>query len=188
LAAGGVADGRGLAAALLLGADGVVIGSRFLATQESNTHPNLKQRLTEASSSSSSSETSSSLTTKTQTIDVLRGYNWPSQYDARILSSAVIQQATLLGSTSSSPAASPSSSYSSSSPPPSASSATSLSELLEYYKSSMEKFNYSYDGGAVLFVGQCLPLLHQIESVDKVFNHIVSDAAKLLSCAPSFLQ
>jgi len=35
-AAGGIADGRGLAAALMLGADGVVVGSRFWATQEAN--------------------------------------------------------------------------------------------------------------------------------------------------------
>ena len=35
LAAGGIADGRGLAAALILGADGGVIGTRFWATQES---------------------------------------------------------------------------------------------------------------------------------------------------------
>jgi nitronate monooxygenase len=37
LAAGGIADGRGLAAALALGADGVLIGTGFLATDESPT-------------------------------------------------------------------------------------------------------------------------------------------------------
>jgi len=39
LAAGGIADARGLAAALCLGADGVVMGTRFLATPEANAHP-----------------------------------------------------------------------------------------------------------------------------------------------------
>lgn len=43
LAAGGIADGRGLAAALALGADGVLLGTRFLATDESPLHSNFKQ-------------------------------------------------------------------------------------------------------------------------------------------------
>jgi enoyl-[acyl-carrier protein] reductase II len=48
LAAGGIADGRGLAAALCLGADGVVMGTRFLATPEANAHPAYKARLVAA--------------------------------------------------------------------------------------------------------------------------------------------
>jgi NAD(P)H-dependent flavin oxidoreductase YrpB (nitropropane dioxygenase family) len=42
LAAGGIADGSGLAAALALGADGVLLGTRFLATEESPLHANFK--------------------------------------------------------------------------------------------------------------------------------------------------
>jgi NAD(P)H-dependent flavin oxidoreductase YrpB (nitropropane dioxygenase family) len=45
LAAGGIADGRGLAAALALGADGVLLGTRFLASRESPLHPNFKQAI-----------------------------------------------------------------------------------------------------------------------------------------------
>jgi len=45
LAAGGIADGRGLLAALALGADGVTIGTRLLVTEECPIHPNLKQAL-----------------------------------------------------------------------------------------------------------------------------------------------
>jgi nitronate monooxygenase len=45
LAAGGIADGRGLLAALALGADGVTIGTRLLVTQECPIHENLKQAL-----------------------------------------------------------------------------------------------------------------------------------------------
>jgi NAD(P)H-dependent flavin oxidoreductase YrpB (nitropropane dioxygenase family) len=45
LAAGGIADGRGLAAALALGADGVLLGTRFLASDESPLHPNFKQAI-----------------------------------------------------------------------------------------------------------------------------------------------
>ncbi|MFW6113558.1 MAG: NAD(P)H-dependent flavin oxidoreductase, partial [Actinomycetota bacterium] len=43
IAAGGVADGRGLAAALALGADGVAMGTRLMATQESPLHENYKK-------------------------------------------------------------------------------------------------------------------------------------------------
>ncbi|HEY6420367.1 MAG TPA: nitronate monooxygenase [Candidatus Binataceae bacterium] len=45
LAAGGIADGRGLAAALALGADGAVLGTRFLASPECLAHPLYKSRL-----------------------------------------------------------------------------------------------------------------------------------------------
>jgi NAD(P)H-dependent flavin oxidoreductase YrpB (nitropropane dioxygenase family) len=45
LCAGGIADGRGLAAALAMGAEGVLLGTRFLATQESPLHPNFKQAI-----------------------------------------------------------------------------------------------------------------------------------------------
>ncbi|HUC67780.1 MAG TPA: nitronate monooxygenase family protein [Stellaceae bacterium] len=45
LAAGGIADGRGLAAALALGADGALLGTRFLASEESPLHPNFKQAI-----------------------------------------------------------------------------------------------------------------------------------------------
>ncbi|MBB5499722.1 nitronate monooxygenase family protein [Paraburkholderia sp. MM5384-R2] len=49
LASGGFADGRGLMAALALGADGINMGTRFMLTQESPVHPAIKQRLLEAS-------------------------------------------------------------------------------------------------------------------------------------------
>lgn len=48
LASGGFGDGRGLVAALALGADGVNMGTRFLATVESPVHENVKRRLVEA--------------------------------------------------------------------------------------------------------------------------------------------
>jgi NAD(P)H-dependent flavin oxidoreductase YrpB (nitropropane dioxygenase family) len=48
LSAGGIADGRGLAAALALGAEGVLLGTRFMATPEAPIHPNFKQAIVES--------------------------------------------------------------------------------------------------------------------------------------------
>ncbi len=49
IAAGGIGDGRGLAAALALGASGVIMGTRLLLTQECPIHPAIKQALLDAS-------------------------------------------------------------------------------------------------------------------------------------------
>ena len=48
IAAGGIADGRGILAALSLGADGVQIGTRFAATVESSAHENYKRKIIES--------------------------------------------------------------------------------------------------------------------------------------------
>jgi nitronate monooxygenase len=45
ITAGGIADGRGLAAALVLGADGVMMASRFVATTECKVHQNIKEEI-----------------------------------------------------------------------------------------------------------------------------------------------
>ena len=70
VAAGGIADGRGLAAALLLGADGVLIGSRLIASSESAAPQGFQQAITAAGGDS---------TIKTTVIDVVRNYEWPGQ-------------------------------------------------------------------------------------------------------------
>ena len=49
IAGGGIADARGMIAALALGADGVYMGTRFLATQESDAHPQAKEAVLRAS-------------------------------------------------------------------------------------------------------------------------------------------
>jgi len=51
IAAGGIADGRGMAAAIALGADGVQLGTRFVATEECIAHPNYKRAIVEAGDS-----------------------------------------------------------------------------------------------------------------------------------------
>ena len=48
IAAGGIADGKGMLAAMILGADGVQIGSRFVASQESSAHQAFKQEVVKA--------------------------------------------------------------------------------------------------------------------------------------------
>jgi len=68
LAAGGIADGRGLAAALALGAQGALLGTRFLATKESPLHPNFKQALLESDGHD---------TVLTEIPDIARANVWP---------------------------------------------------------------------------------------------------------------
>ena len=48
IAAGGIADGRGVAAALMLGACGVQMGTRFLSATECSIHPNYKEKILKA--------------------------------------------------------------------------------------------------------------------------------------------
>ena len=78
-AAGGVADGRGLASALVLGADGVVIGTRFWASAEALVHPNLHKAAMSAGGDD---------TLRGRTIDIVRGLDfWPARYDLRTMRS-----------------------------------------------------------------------------------------------------
>jgi nitronate monooxygenase len=78
-AAGGIADGRGLAAALALGADGVLVGTRFWATDEAIAHPNQHLAVVAASGDE---------TIRSTVIDIVKGFDiWPSRYDIRTLRS-----------------------------------------------------------------------------------------------------
>lgn len=52
IAAGGIADGRGYAAALMLGAEGIQMGTRFLVAKECNIHPNFKAKVLKAGDTS----------------------------------------------------------------------------------------------------------------------------------------
>lgn len=83
LAAGGVGDGRGLAAVLALGACGAVVGTRYCATDEALMHPGAVQRLMEASGDE---------TQRTRVFDVVRGYEWPAPYTGRALRNRFVDQ------------------------------------------------------------------------------------------------
>ena len=76
LAAGGIADGRGLAASLMLGADGVLVGSRFWASAESLAHPNFVKAAIDSSGDG---------TLRSSVADIARGLDWPDRYTLRAL-------------------------------------------------------------------------------------------------------
>ncbi len=76
IAAGGIADGRGLAAALMLGAHGALIGTRFYATPQALGPASAKRRIV----------TAYGLTTmRTRVFDQVRGYAWPTGHTGRAL-------------------------------------------------------------------------------------------------------
>ena len=83
LAAGGIADGRGLAAALALGADGVLMGSRFWAAREALTHPRHQAAAVDATGDA---------TIRQRATDIARGYDWPAPFTARVLNNAFVQR------------------------------------------------------------------------------------------------
>ena len=76
LAAGGIADGRTLAASLLLGADGALVGSRLWATVES---------LAPAGAKAQAVATAGGGTARSSVFDILRRKNWPAPYDFRAI-------------------------------------------------------------------------------------------------------
>jgi nitronate monooxygenase len=76
VAAGGIADGRGLAAALALGAAGVLMGTRFYAAEEALGSPAAKARIVSADGDQ---------TVQTTVFDIARGYDWPAEYPGRAL-------------------------------------------------------------------------------------------------------
>ena len=78
VAAGGIADGRGVVAALALGAQAAVLGTRFLASAESRAHPHYKQRLLESDEGG---------TVRT----ILFGHGWPNA-PHRTLRTAFVRQ------------------------------------------------------------------------------------------------
>ncbi|GAA0408209.1 hypothetical 2-nitropropane dioxygenase [Acrocarpospora corrugata] len=76
LAAGGIADGRGVAAALALGAAGALIGTRFQATVEALVDPAIAKAIVEGRGED---------TERSSVLDIVRGSRWPSKYTARTL-------------------------------------------------------------------------------------------------------
>ena len=83
VAAGGIADGRGLAAALMLGAEGVMMGTRFYASREAAGHAEAKRRILAASGDD---------TARSIVFDISRRNVWPSPYNGRLIRNAHMER------------------------------------------------------------------------------------------------
>lgn len=83
VAAGGIADGRGLAAALMLGAAGVLCGTAFYVSAESLAHPNLKRTAVAGHGDD---------TLRSSVIDVARDIDWPDAFNIRTLRNAFVDE------------------------------------------------------------------------------------------------
>jgi nitronate monooxygenase len=81
LAAGGIADGRGLAAALMLGADGVLVGTRFWASREALVHANHHAAAVAATGDE---------TVRSSLPDIARQLDWPKPFDIRVSANAFV--------------------------------------------------------------------------------------------------
>jgi nitronate monooxygenase len=82
-AAGGIADGRGLAAALMLGADGVVVGTRFWASKEALVPASLHHAALAASGDD---------TVRQSVLDIVRERPWPARYTGRVLKNEFVRE------------------------------------------------------------------------------------------------
>jgi nitronate monooxygenase len=76
VAAGGIADGRGVAAALGLGASGAVCGTAFVASREALVYDNVKSAVVAASGDN---------TVRSSVFDIVRGLDWPQRWTVRTL-------------------------------------------------------------------------------------------------------
>ncbi len=83
VAAGGIADGRGMAAALMLGADGVMLGSRLWASPECLIHPNHQQAALASDGDG---------TVRQRAADIARGYEWPEEFTGRVLRNGFVER------------------------------------------------------------------------------------------------
>lgn len=82
-AAGGIADGRGLAASLMLGADGVLVGSRFSASEEALVFPGWHDALLNSDGDT---------TLQTSIVDIARKRDWPERFKVRTIENALMRR------------------------------------------------------------------------------------------------
>ena len=83
VAAGGIADGRGLAAALMLGADGALIGSRFWASPEALVH---------SAHQGAAIRADGDATIRTTVVDLVRKIDWPRPFTARVMKTRFVDE------------------------------------------------------------------------------------------------
>ena len=82
VAAGGIADGRGLAAVLMLGAEGALIGSRFWASSEALVNSAFQKRASAADGD---------CTIRTTVVDIVRKVAWPRPFTARVMKTGFVE-------------------------------------------------------------------------------------------------
>jgi NAD(P)H-dependent flavin oxidoreductase YrpB (nitropropane dioxygenase family) len=158
LAAGGIASGRGLAAALSFGAAGVWIGTRFVATDESEAHPDYRRRLIDARA------------TDAIRCDISQA-EWPSGAPYRVLRSTV----TETGTPPIEPVASIRRGDQSIAVPPTSSAAPTIwtegqTELMPNY------------------AGQCVEIFHDIMPAADVLEQLMSEAEETIRSMAMLLE
>ncbi len=150
-AAGGIADGRGLAAALMLGADGVLVGSRLWASEEANVHPNFHAAALAADGDA---------TIRTSVADVVRSYDWPTRYTARVLRNRFVE--TWHGKEA---------------------------ELAASAEVELSKWNKAWDegcaDGANVFISESVGLIRSVAPVATIIEEMVHDAEAVIRTAAS---
>src|SRR5262249_5224119 len=82
------ADGRGVAASLMLGADGVMLGSRLWASPECLVHPHHQAAALAGDGDA---------TLRQVAPDIVDGYDWPAEFTGRVLRSGATQAGTFVG-------------------------------------------------------------------------------------------
>ena len=153
LAAGGIGDGRGLAAALMLGAAGVLVGTRFWATPEALGSDAAKSLLTRAVGDD---------TLRTRVFDTVREIDWPDGYSGRAIANAFTarwhgKDADL---------------------------ARQLGEVRDVWWTAQRSQDLSQ---AVVFAGEGLDLIRDIQPAGDIVRRIAGDAEHLLRNAGSAL-
>ncbi|AKP74055.2 hypothetical protein AVI53_02770 [Piscirickettsia salmonis] len=83
VAAGGICDGRGIAASMMLGAQGVLLGTLFCASLEANGIEAAKKLLIESNGDQ---------TIRSELFDIVDGYDWPKPYSARAIKNKFSEQ------------------------------------------------------------------------------------------------
>ena len=148
VAAGGIADGRGLAAALMLGAEGVLIGSRLCASEEALVHPAFQKRIIEEDGDN---------TVRTTAVDVIRNFDWPKPFTARVVKTGFVDQwhgrETLLGDT------------------------TLRDRERERYLAAMKRGDAE---NTAVWVGEAAGLIHSVRPAAEIVTNIVAQAESLL--------
>ena len=151
VAAGGVADGRGLAAALMLGADGVLVGTRFWASTEALVPPGFHTAAVAADGDS---------TLRTTVVDIVRRYDWPEAFTARVLKTRFAMDWHGRESALAEPA------------------------TLEHEEARFANaFKAGYADEACVFAGEAVGLVREIAPAGEILGRMVREAENLLGKA-----